>query len=290
MDQQNPPELDPSFAPLSGWLKQAVRWRFVLLGCYLILTVAWYCVFCSVRDPLGLEMWDSDGHPILVFLAGQLVLLGAQCLFLLGAPHLHWPRPRRRRSMFISLAAGSAVAVLLSVGIFSAGASLNQLVYHPGSFKGGSVTIEPTTAPAPPANSGAKIPWLFIGIAVIAWTLWFLIFALMGAGQWAGRFRRMYRTLIGGTILELLITIPIDVQVRKRTDCYCFEGTLISLAIGLTAIVWTFGPGVAILFLIRRNQIKAASGNCRQCGYDLRGLSSSRCPECGTPFRHRTIN
>ena len=25
-------------------------------------------------------------------------------------------------------------------------------------------------------------------------------------------------------------------------------------------------------------------GHCKKCGYDLRGLQSCRCPECGTPF------
>lgn len=291
MDQKNVAQLDPVPPPVSGWLKHALRWRFVLLGCYLILTVAWYWVFCFEHEPLRLNFWSIKGnYPIFSFLIGTLVLFGAQFLLLLGAPHLRWPRPRRRRSIFISLAAGSAIAVLLSVGIACAGESLYKLIYHPELFKAlsdGPLVINPTTAattPATAARSGPDIPWLFIGIIAVAWILWFVVFALIGADQWTGRFRRIYRALIAGTILELLITIPIDAQVRKRTDCYCGEGTFVSLAIGLTAIVWTVGPGVAILFFVRRNQRKAARGNCLSCGYDLRGLSSSRCPECGKAF------
>src|SRR3990172_6761158 len=30
------------------------------------------------------------------------------------------------------------------------------------------------------------------------------------------------------------------------------------------------------------------SGHCKKCGYDLRGLSLPRCPECGTPFSTET--
>ncbi len=28
-------------------------------------------------------------------------------------------------------------------------------------------------------------------------------------------------------------------------------------------------------------------GQCRECGYSLRGLRSSRCPECGTVFTEK---
>jgi hypothetical protein len=132
--------------------------------------------------------------------------------------------------------------------------------------------------------SGSDIPWTLIAIAAVGWIFWFLIFALLGSAQWSKRFRCMYRTLIAGTILELLITIPIDAYVRKRTNCYCGEGTFFSLVIGLTAILWAFGPGVAILFYIRRHQLLADTGRCLQCGYNLYGLDSNRCPECGTPF------
>ena len=134
------------------------------------------------------------------------------------------------------------------------------------------------------STSGSDIPWTPIAIAVAGWIFWFLIFTLLGSAPWSRRFRWMYRTLIAGTILELLITIPIDAYVRKRTSCYCGEGTFWSLAIGLTAILWTFGPGVAILFFVRRHQLLAESGCCLQCGYNLYGLASNRCPECGTFF------
>jgi len=29
-------------------------------------------------------------------------------------------------------------------------------------------------------------------------------------------------------------------------------------------------------------------GHCRHCGYNLRGLTEPRCPECGTPFGRKT--
>lgn len=294
MDQLNDPQVDPPSPPVSWWLKQSMRWRFVLLGCYLVLSAAWYWVFCSSVDPLGVQFWKTSDRSV-IFLIGTLFLFGVQLLFLLGAPHLRWPRSRRRRSMFVSLAAGSAIAALLSLGIFFAVLELNSLLFNPASFQTSWMltTAPTTTTTAAPAtagsNSGSDIPWSEIGIAAVAWTFWFLIFALVGAVEWMGRYRQMYRILIAGTILELLITIPVDAEVRRRTNCYCLAGTLISLAIGLTAILWTFGPGVAILFLIRHKQIRGASGKCLGCGYDLRGLNSSCCPECGRAFKGTAI-
>lgn len=293
----------PTLPAPSRGLRWTIWSRWILLGCYLVLSVAWYYVFLSVSDPLGLS--NQPSQLLVPFVVGTLVLFGVQFLFLLGAPQLHWPRPRRRRSIFVSLAAGSAIAVLLSLGIVCAGLSLYKLIDDPDSFRvhwvvtSANVTTAPSTAPAnapavpatpapgtlSPPEWGAYFPWTFVGILLAGWAFWFLVFALVGGGQWTQRFRRMYQMLIAGTVLELLITIPIDAQVRRRTNCYCGEGTFYALAIGLTAILWTFGPGVAILFLVRRQHRLADSGRCLQCGYDLRGLDSARCPECGLPFR-----
>lgn len=283
------PPLQTEVPPASKWLRRAIHARYILLGLYLLLTLAWYYAFMAATSSGGGGI-TSGQYAVLTlrsFLIATLILLGVQGLLLLGAPQLHWQRPRRRRSIFVSLAIGSAIAVLLSLGIYLALNSLYRLIQDPASFHVnvsiGSANPVPATAPSPPASS--DVPWLEIGILVVGWGFWFLVFALVGAAEWRRRFAGMYRALVAGTILELLITIPIDAQVRKRTNCYCGEGTLLSLIIGLTAILWTFGPGVAILFLIRRNQLAAAGGRCLNCDYDLRGLESSRCPECGMPFK-----
>jgi hypothetical protein len=285
----NLPPVQTEVQPASKWLRRAIRARFVLLGLYLLLTFAWYYAFMATTDSGGGVFTSSQNAALSLrnFLIATMILLGVQGLLLLGAPQLHWPRPRRRRSIFVSLAVGSAIAALLSLGIYLAMTSLYRLIEDPSSFhvnvSMGASTGAPATAPSP--TTASNVPWPEFTVLAAGWIFWFLIFALVGAAEWRRRFAGMYRALVAGTILELLITIPIDVQVRKRTNCYCGEGTLLSLIIGLTAIIWTFGPGVAILFLIRRNQLALVEGRCLKCKYNLRGLESSRCPECGTSFR-----
>ncbi len=45
------------------------------------------------------------------------------------------------------------------------------------------------------------------------------------------------------------------------------------------------GLAYGLLWIVdyRRRRIRQR-GRCRQCGYNLRGLTEPRCPECGTPF------
>jgi hypothetical protein len=129
-----------------------------------------------------------------------------------------------------------------------------------------------------------EVSLVVVVIVALSWAVWLAIFALAWTGEWLVRYRRMYRLIFAGTWLELLITIPVDVQVRKRTNCYCGEGTFLALIVGITTAVWAFGPGLYLLFLTRRLQRRADLSVCRGCGYDLHGLVEPRCPECGRTF------
>lgn len=54
---------------------------------------------------------------------------------------------------------------------------------------------------------------------------------------------------------------------------------------------WLYIPivaigGASLLITIKRvrSDKREIEGRCKKCGYDLRGLSESRCPECGVEF------
>src|SRR5262249_53578038 len=72
----------------------------------------------------------------------------------------------------------------------------------------------------------------------------------------------------------------------------CAVGTLGAVAIfcvfaGESAEIWapvTWNTVTSLGFCHAVWPRMPVRGGCRVCGYDLDGLSSNRCPECGTPF------
>ena len=198
-----------------------------------------------------------------------LILLGAQALFLVGMPQARWPKPTGGVSMTVSMLTGALVAALLTFGVFAA------LLNITTAWERLTETVE------------LNVFW----VIPAAWAGWFFVFLVMWAGEWLMVFKKIYKLLIAGTVLELLVTIPIDVHVRRRTSCWCGEGTFFALVIGATVALWSFGPGLVMLLLTRRLQRRGYFSICRKCAYDLRGLDpeSKRCPECGTrvPEKYR---
>jgi hypothetical protein len=239
------------------WRQTAFRLRYVFLSLYVI-------VLTSLTAWLIIETDEW-----LVVSIALLILLGAQALFLIGMPQLRWPKPTHGAPMILSMITGALMAGLLTFGVFA------TLLNIGSAWERLTDTVE------------FNIFW----VIAAAWAAWFFVFFIMWAGEWLMIFKRIYKLLVAGTVLELLVTIPVDVHVRRRTSCWCGEGTFFALVIGGTVALWSFGPGLVMLLLTRRLQRKGYFSICRKCAYDLRGLSpdTKRCPECGTrvPEKYR---
>ena len=57
--------------------------------------------------------------------------------------------------------------------------------------------------------------------------------------------------------------------------------------LAVSGVYWvgTVFPGLLLLLAVQRVRPPRLSMNCPGCNYDLRGLDSAVCPECGVPFR-----
>lgn len=96
---------------------------------------------------------------------------------------------------------------------------------------------------------------------------------------------RLANRLFIGTLIEGIAILPIDVMVRRKTGCYCTEGTFFSFVTLSTAALLCLGPAVVLVPAARRRQ-RLMDGCCPVCGYDMtstRNLPS--CPECGSGWR-----
>ncbi|MGC8540669.1 MAG: hypothetical protein ACP5QA_08580, partial [Phycisphaerae bacterium] len=63
---------------------------------------------------------------------------------------------------------------------------------------------------------------------------------------------RTLRVLFAGSILELLVSAPVHVMVlrsKSKGECLCETGSYTGLVLGGTVLLWTFGPGIVLLFL-----------------------------------------
>ena len=94
--------------------------------------------------------------------------------------------------------------------------------------------------------------WCILGVMALSWCLWSLIFYRWGRKETAEDFiPRQSRTLLNGSILELLVAVPTHIVARHRNECCAGMMTFIGLAMGISVMLFSFGPSVFFLFAAR---------------------------------------
>jgi hypothetical protein len=103
-----------------------------------------------------------------------------------------------------------------------------------------------------PKAGGDWVLWALLGVMVLTWCVWSLIFMRLGRTQppadWVSR---QCRALFKGSILELLVAVPAHIAVRQRNDCCAGGLTFIGLITGFSVMLFSFGPAVFFLFAAR---------------------------------------
>lgn len=130
--------------------------------------------------------------------------------------------------------------------------------------------------------------WAMLGMLVGGWALATpMLLAFVRRGQRDTMVSRVGAGLFLGTAIETIAIIPIDVMVRRRTDCYCGAGTFLALTLTGSVGLVALGPAVFVPLLIRRRK-RWRMSRCDHCGYDMTGnLDADRCPECGCGWRSK---
>jgi hypothetical protein len=94
--------------------------------------------------------------------------------------------------------------------------------------------------------------WCLLGVMALTWCLWSLIFFRLGRKENTPDFiSRQSRTLLKGSILELLIAVPTHIVARQRNECCAGFLTFIGLTMGISVMLFSFGPAVFFLFVAR---------------------------------------
>ena len=118
-------------------------------------------------------------------------------------------------------------------------------------------------------------------VLACSWLIWTPLLAIFSR-------RRPHRTtpgrlvglLLGGTIAEMVVIIPVDVLVRYRNSCYCATASFHATWLATLALLWLTGPGIVLAVTSKRRRAWLEH-HCASCGYAKGPSPGSACPECG---------
>lgn len=238
-------------------------------------------------DPFAtlLAEWMHDPYYWVNMGTLVVVLVGSQIIFLLPLLLLRL-RPGRPRSLGWSIMLASLVAAMLTVGLAMALMSLVQLLGGwvndwgaPLYFGLFAIVIDPSEMDRLTFD-GELAFILAVACLFVSWILWGILISLfMRRGQPLNRLRRLVGLLFAGTLIELVLILPLEAMVRRRTSCFCETGSFQALLGGFVAALWLLGP-MAFLILLRRRPAWW-SRHCQRCGYEKDRNAGDHCPECG---------
>ncbi|MGC8624587.1 MAG: hypothetical protein ACP5VQ_04920 [Phycisphaerae bacterium] len=243
------------------WLLVAVLICW-LAGIFWVFNIAWphWRVFSNkgnhqemaygwgLQGVMGLE-WQSEWSYLLFAGTVAGLFFVSQWFFLRPSRGWRIRLDDNGRPLRLSVWIGGLMAALLSLGLLATAAELIgvwdklMVVHHVNAVRGPEMRY-----------------WPALAALAALWALWALVFFLYWYhGDRGTQLGRMLRGLFAGSILELLVAAPVHVMIlrsKSKGQCYCETGSYTGLVLGGTVLLWTFGPGIVLLFLreIRRRR------------------------------------
>lgn len=274
------------------------RHRWLLVSAWLLVVLITTWVLGTVLAAAVVNPWmDGDGFESFIdfmrhwwyeprYWLHVAVLLpmmvGTQALFLLPLVPLRIT-PGRPSSLRSSILVGGFAAGFLTLVLALAIFGVVQLLGGWLEREQGGVFPFTELEGASFLNPEAWQHWTFLvplAFLLVSWAVWSIPIArFLRRGQPLDRFSRLTGLLFAGTLVELLLLIPLEALIRRRADCYCSTGSFQGLVGGLTACLWLLGPGIVLLLANRRRSWWKQ--HCQRCAYPRSGSTSPHCPECG---------
>ena len=209
------------------------KWAWVVILLYAAILSGIVVVLAS------LAVEDVPGDAIAVIVVLWVAMMAACQAGLLVVPvRVHSRRPVTRRHLFWPVTVAVLSCVAMAVGMFLAALE----------------TI--TNASLEGKDPGQML--FYTGLVIsAAWIVWAFIFGFYTGGRQPATFMsRTTRFLIGGSILELLVAVPTHVIARAKNYCCAGWLTVWGLGLGVSVMLFAFGPGVFALFVRRYHALK----------------------------------
>jgi len=206
------------------------RWALVVVALYvLILAVLTLPVTLLAFAPQARAQEVAGAYLHFAFWLWLGVMGLAQAGLLVVPVRIASRRPVSRRSLLLPIVTAGLMMGALAVGA----------LYSLGEFA-----------------ARDKVPnWFWpasIGSGVVIWCAWAALFYRSSRdADPADVFSRQCRLLLRGSILELLVAVPTHVVARSRDYCCAGFMTFIALALGISVMLFSFGPSVFFLYAAR---------------------------------------
>ena len=214
-------------------------WHLIVSGLYLL-------VLAALAAPLyAIGFWEWPAATQLATFYGSrpvwlwLVAMGLCQLVLLLVPiRIVSRRPITRGALWPTVLVGA-----LMMGLLGCAAAL--------SVHGAILGDDP------------EKPWEGYALAALLaclWGFWTIVFNRLSRTRPAADFLSVLcRRLMQGSILELLVAVPCHIVVRCRDYCCAGVFTMFGLAMGVSVMLFAFGPAAYFLFVARARRLQGAT-------------------------------
>jgi len=100
-------------------------------------------------------------------------------------------------------------------------------------------------------------PYIIWAVMFVIWCVWACIFFVYWKqGDRYTQLGKMIRGMVAGSILEIIIAVPVHIWATRQRECYCCRGTYTTLILAATVLIWAFGPGIVLLYMREKRRIK----------------------------------
>ena len=212
------------------------RWALVVVALYLLILVVLtvpvlllaFVPLASPKDLSAQEIVEVYLHfPYWLWL-GVMVL--GQAALLVVPVRVASRRPVTRRSLLWPIATAG-----LMMGGLAAGAMYSLLEFA--------------------LRDKALNGWFLLaglGSGVVIWGVWSVLFYRSSRGvEPSDVISRQCRLMLRGSILELLVAVPTHIVARSRDYCCAGFMTFIGITLGISVMLFSFGPAVFFLYVNR---------------------------------------
>lgn len=261
-----------------------IAWVFVS---FLVVICTFMGALASVAgDPLfDVEFWLYSVISALIFTTSQIIFI----IPMAKPPKLSTKGRSLRLQMLIAGLLGTILTVILAMMVASV---ITTLILNKGDedewgyalvifsgvwiFEGNSPDLDDLNDP---------IFLGHLGFIVITWCIWsYLLWKRIKLSKHDPSVLSTFTgKLFAGSLVELILSIPLIVMVQRRADCYCATGSFGALIMSVMASLWLFGPFIFIVLFWRKRPWTRT--HCFTCGYPRKIANATVCSECGGVFK-----